>query len=120
MDVSAVAAAAAAAAAEGVVEGVVQVDVRNGGAGPKHFWEVAEPKVALAALEAEFSAAARAAKVASPADEGAWRDHFRVMFERECERHTRSGEDFEDPNRALSPAPHGGGVQVIESSWPIA
>jgi hypothetical protein len=29
----------------------------------------------------------------SAAADGAWRDHFRMMFQRECNRETKSGND---------------------------
>jgi hypothetical protein len=68
---------------------------------PRRFWEEAEPRAALAALEAEFAAAVRAANgggggggTKPAADAGAWRTHFRYIFARECERHTRSGDDY--------------------------
>ena len=61
--------------------------------GLKSFWAISEPRGALAALEAVFAAIAREERMAANSN-GAWRDSFREMFTHECERHTRSGNDF--------------------------
>jgi serine/threonine protein kinase len=51
------------------------------------FWELSEPRAALAALETAFEDADCAS---SSGGQNAWRAHFREWFERECERRTRS------------------------------
>ena len=53
----------------------------------RRFWELSEPRAALAALETAFEDADCAS---SSGGQNAWRAHFREWFERECERRTRS------------------------------
>jgi hypothetical protein len=53
----------------------------------RRFWELSEPRAALAALETAFEDADCAS---SSGGQNAWREHFREWFERECERRTRS------------------------------
>lgn len=53
----------------------------------RRFWELSEPRTALAALETAFEDADCAS---SSGGQNAWRAHFREWFERECERRTRS------------------------------
>ena len=58
----------------------------------RRFWELSEPRAALAALECAFEDA-EASGSSGGQNNNAWRAHFWEWFERECERRTRSSSD---------------------------
>jgi mitogen-activated protein kinase 1/3 len=61
-----------------------------------NFWEVSEPRAALASLELAFARVKARTGDASTEGSSAWRDVFRELITKECERHTRSEVDYEN------------------------
>ena len=71
----------------------MEAEDTDAGNARRRFWEISEPRAALAALETAFEDAA----ASSSGGTNAWRAHFREWFERECERRTRSSADDASP-----------------------
>ena len=57
-----------------------------------NFWEVSEPRLALSSLELAFARVG----TGEAGRGGAWRDVFRRLIAKECERHTASEVDYEN------------------------
>lgn len=57
-----------------------------------NFWEVSEPRLALSSLELAFARVG----TGEAGQVGAWRDVFRRLIAKECERHTASEVDYEN------------------------
>lgn len=85
-----------ACAMSGVATGGSGTDV-DAPAVNSNFWEVSEPRLALSSLELAFAKVGTGeASGGTHAGGGAWRDVFRRLIAKECERHTASEVRYEN------------------------